>query len=178
MSLQSMIYRINNSLISGFAVLDSWCDRDASFLFRKRKTGSSPFDLMQEVLISNDYFLSVMNMPQPDEATSFYEGFVADANTGLMNVPALHKIEWLARINEPSVHTFRLLMREQLFNLLCMLDELHNSMLDATDVSNCVANQRRVKMLKNLADAMVYINRDFGEELSTSTEGINEFECM
>lgn len=152
MSLQSKQYKINNDLISLFAIMDSWCDKNASFLNDRTVYHLTPLETIKQVLVLAHLVLSIVNdLPRKsDEDIADFLKFLKDPEQDLSQLIFHNFISDDFRTSLTSkfgddTETLRDNLRDQLFNLLCLLEKLHNSRLDAfsPDVSDqkfCVVN--------------------------------------
>src|SRR5688572_12175084 len=59
--IESIIYKINRELISTFAVLDSWFDRQEEFLRRRPSSGWSIAEILEHVMLTNHFLLLLLN---------------------------------------------------------------------------------------------------------------------
>jgi hypothetical protein len=137
MSLHSTIYKINNNLISVYAILDSWCDRDSVFLTSDlRGNGVTPLEVLKNVLLINYYILAQLDHDNPDDCHGDFFREIKKENISLETMcdllPQQLRKDWETDFAEYNGHEIRNLMREQLFSFLCLLDKLHSSRLDIT----------------------------------------------
>jgi hypothetical protein len=176
MSLQSTIYKLNNDLITLFAVLDGWCDRHRSFLDQKHKTSLTPFETLQHVIILNEYTLSLLSTQREDciekkeEIDLLYAKLMLDSHAfsfSLLIPDAFgeHRLEKLSQLNSCKV---RDLLRDQLFEFLCTLDKLHSCRLDFHEPHTISTGERGIEMIRVMTDNLFQLVKTYEDRFEFS----------
>jgi len=127
MSLQSTIHKLNNDLISLFAVVDAWLDKDdqeqiGSESFRFRKIAIVNF------LVVNKQLLDFINKVSDDDLLHDIRFDVEDAYENVSNI--IQGDYLVQQFLDAKPQILREHLREQLFQLLCLIDALHDKRLN------------------------------------------------
>jgi hypothetical protein len=170
MSLQSVVYKINNNLISLFALLDGWCDREHAFLHGKHRTHLSPYETLQQLVKLNAYALCLVNesaLSVEDKRTEIDYLFLKASEISTPDfLRAVDSRIWfdgdLAK--DPTMDEVRDLLREQLFNFLCALDRLHSERLDIINAESNVYGLREIEMINILTQEMLDFVKKYDEK--------------
>ena len=129
MSLQSTIHKLNNDLISLFAIMDTWLDRNESD-FDGNTTNSFHIrkKTIVDFLIVNKQVLDFVNrISDEDDALDI----CFEVEAAYENVSTIIENEIFAqRFLDAGPDHLRETLREQLFQLLCLIDALHDKRLD------------------------------------------------
>jgi hypothetical protein len=139
MSFGIIISKVNNTLISSFAVLDGWFDQSNEFLYRKPIQDEwSPAEILEHVMLTNHFLLKLIDKGSRRALEIANEtDFSSNLVDYQLEAPLLQEVgqsdafTW----NHPSHMTptglkplgeVRKELREQLFRCLCHLELLAN----------------------------------------------------
>jgi hypothetical protein len=114
MSLEQPIDRLQNRLISAFAVFDSWCDHYSDAQGHDQKAVSNFHQLLQEIITLNAHVLKHTFYSDDDNASQ--DGLRYE------NVPESLRLEISLEINHGGAEFVRRQLRDQLYDFLCLLD--------------------------------------------------------
>jgi hypothetical protein len=136
MSIEITISKINRELISAFAVLDSWFDRDESTLCHKNTGRWSIADTLEHIMLTNHYLLMLiekgskkaLRAAAEKDLTPLLADYKLD-NPALEQVAEPGLFQWHRPDHmEPSgarpLAEVRTELRQQLYRCLCQLDLL------------------------------------------------------
>jgi hypothetical protein len=130
MSLQSTIHKLNTDLISLFAMVDAWLDRGDYFLDFKGTLFSSKRTIIVDFIVVNKQVLEFVNKISGDDAEDNFCFEVIDAYNKVTDI--LRSETEFQKYLEANADVLRDVTREQLFQLLCLIDALHDKRLDVT----------------------------------------------
>jgi hypothetical protein len=170
MSLQSIVYKINNNLISLFALLDGWCDREHNFLHGKHRTYLSPYQTLRQLVKLNSYALCLVNESEvsaEDKRKQIDHLFLKASEISTSDfLTSVHtRICFDTDIPEDlSMDELRDLLREQLFSFLCALDRLHSNRLDIIHHESNPSGLREIEMINALAQEMLCFVKKYEEK--------------
>lgn len=127
-SIEITILKINQKLISAFALLDTWLDR--ADLFQKTNDDESVLGQLEHVLFENQIMLrdiqrAVAHANALHEQGAFKPGrytFLFDKS--LLTGSAQRKVTVVSEDLQSSPETLRLLLRDQLYRCMLFLDQL------------------------------------------------------
>jgi hypothetical protein len=126
MSLQASIRNLNNNLISLFAVVDGWCDRQEEFLHGYEKFSASPMDTLVKFVNLN------IRVLQHLEDIAKYESVMIELKPKSLLALVSDSAVSINNLQEENPEALRELMREQLFRYLCIIDNFHSRRLDVS----------------------------------------------
>jgi hypothetical protein len=177
MSLQSTIYKLNNDLITLFAVLDGWCDRHGGFLDQKHKTSLTAFETLQQVIVLNEYTLSLLSternkcVEEKEEIDLLYAKLTlaGHAFSFSLLIPDAFGEPGLDKVNRLDICKIRDLLREQLFELLCTMDKLHNCRLDFPEPQTISPAQRGIEIIRIMTDNVFQVVKIYEDRFEFSS---------
>ena len=136
MSIELTISKINRELISAFAMLDSWFDRDETVLSEKRHEKWSPAQILEHVMLTNHYLLILIEKGSTKAKTLANDADLSGAlqnyqfdTSSLDDIARPSAFQWerpehMEPKGEKPLHEIRSELREQLYRCLCHLDNL------------------------------------------------------
>jgi hypothetical protein len=137
MSIHSTILKINRELISSFALLDSYFDRDEKFLNQQTGQGWNAAQILEHVMLTNQYLLILIEkgatraLVLARENREFIETGknYSVENAALLEIGIHKSFAWENPAHmEPkgtrALTEIRCELRDQLYQCLCILDAL------------------------------------------------------
>jgi hypothetical protein len=132
MSLHSLVYKINNDLISAFARVDSWFDRVPVFSDDK-KSHAVPKAMLRKIIVINEYFLSVLHGSDND-MDKLRAQFDRIKGCDVNAISILVRDEFAGHVADKFIELkwddTRGVFRDHLFSFLCVLDAFHSDRLN------------------------------------------------
>jgi hypothetical protein len=138
-SIELTIVKINQKLISAFALLDSWLDRTE--LFRKTDNGGIVLDHIEHILFENQIFLKKIQEAVATANDLYNQGLYKPGRYTLAIDKAIFwegfhpKVTSVSEDLKPSPETLRLLLRDQLYRCMMYLDQLSAGQGKLVDVT-------------------------------------------
>jgi hypothetical protein len=136
MSIEITISKINRELISAFAMLDSWFDRDEGILQNKNTGRWSIADTLEHVMLTNHYLLiliekgskKALRAALEKDLTAMLADYRLDSaaleQVGEPGVFHWHRPEHMEPSGTRPLAEVRAELRQQLYRCLCQLDLL------------------------------------------------------
>jgi hypothetical protein len=137
MNIQSTILKINRELISSFALLDGYFDRDEKFLHERIGDRWNAAEILEHLMLTNQYLLILiekgaaraLSLAQEDRSFILAANSYELASPALLDVGVHKSFEWEnPRHMEPggnrALKEIRNELRDQLHRCLWVLDSL------------------------------------------------------
>lgn len=135
-SIQTTILKIHRELISTFASLDSWFDREEKFLFEKPDERWSAAEILEHVMLTNQYLLILIDkgtrraksLAKEKDLNAELSNYDFE-NSALRDVGVYKSFPWehpghMEPKGTKPLDEVRKELRDQLHQCLCILDSI------------------------------------------------------
>jgi hypothetical protein len=171
MSIDITISKINRELISAFAVLDSWFDRDEALLWQRSSARWCPAEILEHVMLTNHYLLMLIEkgsskaLKLAGEKDLTHEVKHYQFNSvALEAIAAPEAFTWdrpdhMEPTGTKPLAEVREELRNQLYRCLCQLDMLCQGQGIAYRISMSVNNLGKLDMYQYIYFLALHVNR-------------------
>ena len=170
-SIQTTILKIHRELISAFASLDSWFDRDEKFLAENHDERWSASQILEHVMLTNQYLLiliekgahrakSIAQEKDFREQLTHYDF----ENSALSEVGVHKSFSWdnpehMEPKGAKTLNEIRRELRSQLHQCLCLLDSICNGEGVLYRITMTVNNLGKLDVYQYLYFLVLHVKR-------------------